>query len=363
MKRSSPLFLLILAALLLWQCSKNTSDLPPVDNEPDTTSHSFTWTLDTVGTYGSVLFDVAIINENDIWAVGEIHTTETDTFDSLGSWVPPYNAVHWNGSEWELMRIFYIFNGQPFFHPLKFTFSFENGEIWFGGNGIVKWDSQQFSNIEIPQSAWGPVAINKAWGLSADKVYIVGDNGHIAHYNGSSWQKLESGTEVAVQDIWGVWNPQSSEQEILCIASNKFQNEGKRLLRIKDGLTIETLPDSGLSWSLSSVWFVAGEKYYVAGAGIYQKTNLNTTNQWERYPPGEVTSFFTNSIRGNAANDIFAVGAFGEIVHYNGQTWQNYFTATQLATGGYFGVDIKGDLVVSVGQLFNQGIIAVGKRQ
>jgi hypothetical protein len=64
----------------------------PPPNGADTTSHNFTWRLDTLGTNWSILLDVAIVNENDIWAVGEIHTAETDTFDSLGNWVPPFNA-------------------------------------------------------------------------------------------------------------------------------------------------------------------------------------------------------------------------------------------------------------------------------
>ncbi|MDA3870889.1 MAG: hypothetical protein PF551_00880 [Candidatus Marinimicrobia bacterium] len=36
----------------------------------DTTSHDFTWTIDTLGIYGSSLRDVAIIDENNIWVVG-----------------------------------------------------------------------------------------------------------------------------------------------------------------------------------------------------------------------------------------------------------------------------------------------------
>jgi len=73
----------------------------------DTTSHNFTWETYTFGGVNgsSYLKDVAIINENNIWAVGEIHTAETDQFDSNGVWVKPYNVVHWDGTSWELTRI------------------------------------------------------------------------------------------------------------------------------------------------------------------------------------------------------------------------------------------------------------------
>ena len=61
----------------------------------DTTSHNFTWQTFEFGQHSSsTLYDVAIINENDIWAVGEIYMN-----DSLGNPDPAcYNAVHWDGS-------------------------------------------------------------------------------------------------------------------------------------------------------------------------------------------------------------------------------------------------------------------------
>ena len=68
----------------------------------DTTSHNFTFEMITFGGQigSSVLFDVAIINENNIWAVGEIWIADTS---QLG--YTKYNAVHWDGNSWELKRI------------------------------------------------------------------------------------------------------------------------------------------------------------------------------------------------------------------------------------------------------------------
>ncbi len=67
------------------------------------TSSNFTWEKYEFGGIGgsSALNDVAIINEDDIWAVGRIYA------DTTGK---AYNAVHWNGSEWELKRIYYYGN-------------------------------------------------------------------------------------------------------------------------------------------------------------------------------------------------------------------------------------------------------------
>ena len=75
------------------------------------TSHNFTWQTWEFGqNSNSVLYDVAIIDENNIWAVGEIYMN-----DSLGNPDPnAYNAVHWDGNNWELKRIPYYHNGQTY---------------------------------------------------------------------------------------------------------------------------------------------------------------------------------------------------------------------------------------------------------
>ena len=74
-----------------------------------------------------MLYDVAIINENNIWAVGEIMIADTSQ-----NGYTTYNAVHWDGSEWELKRIPYYYNGQTFYHGhYKAIFAFNENDIWF----------------------------------------------------------------------------------------------------------------------------------------------------------------------------------------------------------------------------------------
>lgn len=66
----------------------------------DTTSNNFSWQSWSFGSYSATsLYDVAIINENDIWAVGEILIA-----DSVGTGYTVYNAVHWDGQSWELKK-------------------------------------------------------------------------------------------------------------------------------------------------------------------------------------------------------------------------------------------------------------------
>ena len=65
------LYFVLLASAVV-SCKQATTGPTPLSG-PDTTSHNFLWTLDTLGDgNSSTLYDVAIINDTLAYAVGEI---------------------------------------------------------------------------------------------------------------------------------------------------------------------------------------------------------------------------------------------------------------------------------------------------
>ncbi len=320
----------------------------------DTTSHEFQWEVfEFPSPYGSgVLRDVTIINENDIWAVGEIYADSAQPSKR-------YNAVHWNGQQWELKRIPYVYNGQPFYHPMNFAFSFQNGEVWFGGNGIVKWAENSFSNIEITQNAWGPVAINKIWGISPENVFIVGNEGSIAYYNGSSWQQLGSRLWPDFHDIQGFINLQTGKTEFLAVSSAAFQIPEEKIVLYYDGTRFHEISNEGLPGTIVSLWFKPGKKYYIVGDGVFYTRQPGTFWQADTSHP----LIFKSAIRGNDINDIIITGGFGLVSHFNGVSWHHY-AGSGLPTfyGNYGAVDLKGNLLVTVGWIGEDAIILRGYR-
>lgn len=362
-------FEIFILQLLLFACSceKSTTEPPPPPPAgPDTTSHNFTWQIDTIGLYSSYLLDVAIVDENDIWAVGEIHTAETDTFDSLGNWIPPYNAVHWNGQEWELKRIpIKIFGTNSFIiAPLQAIWAFDRNSVWVttGGEVIryngISWGGWEFLFTDLNDTAFG--GIKKFWGVSNSTLWGVGRKGNIFYYNGSNWQKLESGTTVDIQDIWGALNPQSGEYEILAVASfGPVVPQAKQLLQIR-GTAVTTVSDSGLPLSLRSVWFVAGKKYYITGDGVFFTEKIGHTWQPDTAHP----LIYKDAIRGDGVNDIIIAGSFGLVSHFNGSTWRHY-TGSELPSfyGRYYAVNFNGHQMAAVGTIGAvQAILLKGTR-
>ncbi len=326
------LFLICLASVVIifhWPACKEKTTAPPTDNVPDTTSHDFTWRIDTLGTYGSVLYDVSVISPDNIWAVGEIHTEETDRFDSLGNWIQPYNAVHWDGDDWELRRIRTNSCGGVEYPPIKTIKAFAFNDILFAhlDGSITSYNGLNFTNncsliMELNGSA------RKIWGISKNDYYVVSGNGFIAHYNGSSWLKLESGTTIDLLDIYG--SPDGS----VVWACGYTDFVGTVLLKIT-GTTVEkvyedndywfTARDDSLYGVLTSLWTDESDRVFlVSPYGVF-RANASTHGEAERismnrnYFPG-----FPRSLRGNGENDLFLAGDLSSLSHYNGSTWRFY---------------------------------------
>jgi len=317
----------------------------------DTTSHNFTWQTFTFGEHSSsVLNDVAIIDENNIWAVGEIYMN-----DSLGNPDPTfYNAAHWNGQEWKLKRILY--SGGIW--TIKTIFAFNANDIWF--SAFVRYDGQNFIELPIPPILTG-WTINKIWGTSSNDLYIVGNNGNIARWDGTRWIKLfDNGTDLNINDIWGDYDDDTNQWEILAVASNVYQGPEREILEIFKDHRVTKLKCDDLNWTLSGVWFISQRKYFVVGSGIYEKHKLSD-NKWD-HGPFDITSYYIFKLRGNNVNDLIGVGGVGEVVHFNGASWHSYFNTTKLNYGNYYGVAAKGDIVVVVGEDNPKAVITVGKR-
>jgi hypothetical protein len=323
----------------------------------DTTSHNFTWETFTFGGEGgsSYLRDVAIINENDIWAVGEIYTKDTYTYDSNGVFQHPYNAVHWDGNEWELIRV-----GNSGY-PRRTVFAFGESDVWF--DGTIKWNGTEYKVYKegFPLNPNGTGWLRNAmWGESSNNFYLVGNGGNIAHYNGSSWSKIESGTELDLYDIWGDMNEQTGEYEILAVGAKLLESTDRVILSIKSNHA-EKINDVDITQPLSTVWFKTNRKYIVAGSGRYSKEKISQA-KWS-IKLKEITNYYTNRIRGNELNDLFIVGAYGNVMHYNGISWKSYLNKElPMINGNLLGLSQRGDLVLTVGSNDRKALIHLGYR-
>lgn len=333
-----------------------------VDAKPDTTSHNFVFQIDTLGDgNSSVLNDVFIIDENNILTVGEIYFK-----DASGQFnAPPYNIARWDGQKWNLIRVpTRIWNTNTFITaPLKTIIAFGANDIWVTTGGQViryngqDWGQWQFLFSDLNDNTFG--GINKFWGISNSQLWGGGNKGNIFYYNGSNWQKLASSTTVDIQDLWGAVDSKTGQSTILAVASFINYGRGLDLLQIQ-GTVVSKLDTVGLRIAQSSIWFTPGESFYIVGDGLFSKSKL-TDVRWQL--DGTQPSIYKRRIRGNAWNDVFVVGDFGLISHYNGMTWRHYL-GKEISTffGLWSSVAINGNMLVAVGEIDDRAIVLRGRR-
>jgi len=311
----------------------------------DTTSHDFTWQIFEFGGEkgSSAFYDVAIIDENNIWAVGEIYTADTYTYDSLGNFIQPYNAAHWDGEKWELRRILY----KGAFWTIKTVFAFSSDDVWF--EAYMKWNGKNYIALEIPEIMTG-FGINKTWGTSSNDFFVVGNNGQIRHYNGVSWRRIESGTTQYLQDVWGVMDQQAGKPMVIITASHPLGYGDKKIFVISQKNDLKTV-----SWPsqrvVMSVWADNPNILFTCGAGIFR---LGSDQQWKEIGGADVIPTLTKRIRGVAENDIFIVGDFGAIAHFNGMNFKVYPEVTQAL---YWSCDYKNNLMIAAGMVSQKAVI------
>ncbi len=332
----------ILAAM---QQSNNVSNELSVTTL-DTTSSNFTWQTFTFGDAGagsSTLYDVAIIDENNIWAVGEIYL-----LDSLRKPDPlPYNAVHWNGNQWELKRITINFRGSYITTSLEGIFAFSSSQIWLAGGLAIFGDGNKWTPYDVCQiTGYDSLSFTKCWGSSYNNMYYSGRNGSLASYNNGQWSKIENGTTTNLNDIWGISDLSTGNSLILSTVSSRYQLGDYKLLSISGNTATEYF-----SWPytrLYGVWFNSPRNIYVVGDGAYVHKNnsLKTINL--------TTNYFLTRVKGNALNDIYISTSGAEIIHYNGIGWREMSDGIY---GKYEGLDVKGGTVVLVGYNIEGGIV------
>ena len=321
------------------------------------TNQNFTWEVFTFGNpnYGySTIRDVSIIDENDIWVVGEVYQ-----LDSLGQNDPQvYGAGHWDGNQWTLMKVPYRDYGNP--RP-----SASPGPLFSIFNILDKIFVTSYANVlEYLNESWVEKAffiedlnfngqVLQMWVSDAENIYCVGRNGAIYHVTNSSWSKISSGTETTLSDVWGCIDPITGKEIKYVTGIHLEVGDEFKLLRIGENDLVEDLNWEEFA-NPATIWSNNSFPLFVGGSYFY----TNKDGNWKRIE--ELSDKSTTCVRGTALNDIFVCGTFGLMAHYNGIDWKRF---DNIAPGAIFSsVAIKDNIVCIVGEIGVNAIIVLGKR-
>ena len=362
------LFSFLLCLLLTGSRCKSPTE-PEKPTGSDTTSHNFIWQVDTIGYRNTTLNDGVIINENDIWVVGEIYPDSASYKNGIA-----YGVAHWDGSNWTTKRVpvksswssDYIINLQPqSICPLNDKEFMLGGAHIYDGEKVTKsfWLINYEGNpdpnpvFEIGQRP------TKLFKTSAGEVYCYGSRGALGYFTGSSWVKIPTNTDLDIVDMHGDYNPKTGEYELLALASRSLQKEGNLLLKVSNQTAVPILAMGLDDYSKDMLWFHQGGDYWIVGAGSFYKKSI-TDSLWKKREDYPSSNWYVADVNGTDSSNLFMTLHDGHLLHYNGSTWKDFKNDLNLSGLAVGKIIIQNDLVIIIGREFSansRGIIIRGK--
>ena len=318
--------------------TKSESD-PVAVHTMNITSHDISyWDIDTLGISGGI-YDLWIVSDDNIWAVGQIIAEDPDSsFDGSGEeW---FNAAHWDGEKWNLIRILNT-------ATLYSIWYFSESDIWVSSGFPKHWDGQQWTMYHFQDMGLGiEVSTEHIWASSPNNVYFVGWKGSIVHYNGSNFTKMESGTTCKLEDVWGI-----DGNHIWAVGTES--DNSRSVILFYNGKTWNTLHDTNNErkcWS-NSVWTDNPYLLFLNGGSGRYLFDLMQEKLSKYKSAGE---WFGYDIYGTAYNDIFTSNMGSEILHFNGSTWHLYteFQNMYGVWGLIKAIKVSENLVVAGGEYY-----------
>ena len=246
---------------------------------------------------------VAVVSANDVWAVG---ISKTSSDERSGRPL----IEHWDGQRWAKVPIRIVYGTDPA-GGLNGVAATAKNDVWAVGDGInLHWDGHRFSDSEGP---FGD-ELNAVAAIAKNDVWAVGPDSKALHWNGVHWRKFalprSGGADApdpfdyydvaasSTNDVWAVGGEQSMPGAAV---SSLVHWDGKRWRVNKDPT----------GWVLHAVAVVSSSEIWIANQPTYPQNSAvarRKNSAWQTTPlPGrpEIRALAVASNR----RDIWAVGA------------------------------------------------------
>lgn len=283
-------------------CKKDDGSCPTCPTNIEPGRRDYTWFIDTIYAGGNIIRGIDGVSPNDVWVIS---------------------------TPGDLSKTFYHFDG-------------------------TRWSTDGV-NRSIAPAAIRAFASNNVWS--------VGLGSEIWHYDGNAWNSqtkltADSSSYYSLEDIDGI-----SSTNMYAVGYDITTGTG--VLLFFDGNIWNKLYERNYTTPIepyggtSAVWGYDTSHIYIStGYGSY----LGNRFAWQQINiPAPV---WTESIRGESYKNIFFIGDFGLVVHWNGKSWYRYdqfFIYAQGNGDNLYGVWAKNKTVFVVSRSQTaQGIVYRG---
>jgi hypothetical protein len=327
-------------------CNGKGLFVPPIQNQPDTTSHNFIWTADTIWAEDALqiyLYDIWGTDENNVYAVGHSDWNK-------------YRIWHYDGQIWNNINV------QPIDHVPTYSeiFGFDKNDFWIVGYGVTDQSDTSVGYILHYDGSWHRMdnrdlpSCWTLWGSSPDNMYFGCKNGIFVNYNGKIFKKYTTNIDTYPKAIWGLSD--TTIYSINVSATGPIIYYLFKYSCIMDSFIVvdESDPtEPGFDKFDMDLWGYDNHLYSGGGDGLTRYVN----GEWEL----QFWSTTIYSIFGNSSNNIFA-GCFGGVIyHYNGSNWKRLDFGDN-CTGTIWGIWCNENYVFIIQDIGSFGRIVKGKR-
>ena len=297
-----------------------------------------------VGSHGSFIKGVAAVSASDAWAVG-YYNSDTGPQRLL--------IEHWNGTAWSVATGPNVGSGSS---SLQAITALSATDVWavgysvgdsFSQTLILHWDGTAWSVVTSPNASPYENMLHSVAAISANDIWAVGefqdvDGNHTltVHWNGTSWNTVTSPSSGSNGDeLFSVAAAASNDVWAVGCTQNCYNLGAQTLIIHWDGTqwTLISSPNTGFAGnvlygvvaiSTNNAWAVG--EYYTGVNTVYHTLIQHWDGtHWSIVSSPNIGSDENHlyAISATAANDMWAVGAFGFptqqtlILHWDGTAW------------------------------------------
>jgi len=213
------------------------------------------------------------------------------------------------------------------FYSVSGVWGTSSSDVWVDGDfGIEHFDGTSWSITPSP----GYLPLQGMWGSGPNDVWALGGGFTLEHWNGTQWSKtVEEGRCCDFTHAWGA-------------TSNDVWATSDEGIAHWDG-TSWTFPERFLSQNVEGIWGFAANDIWTVGQfgmiGHYDGT------KWSEVRAAANSQSELMSVWGASPNDVWAVGAKGTILHWDGAQWSDSSSGVTTLLEGIHGTS-AGDVWV-----------------